>query len=116
MGVAVAPVMRLFRRAKDLSIDDYETLLLRDKLKLPRRLFLVGLLAVAVGVAVFAFGAKYEAMQEGSAVHFTLPDRLIVFGSLLAGVGALFVIIAAIIRVRDRRQPDQVPRARALAR
>jgi len=104
--------MAFWRRATDLTADEYEVMLRRDKLKLPRRLALLGLLAIAAGLAVLAFGNHEDLLQQGSEVQFMLPIRLIVFGAATAGLGALFLLIAAIAWIRNRTRPDPIPSAR----
>jgi len=104
--------MAFWRRATDLTADEYEVMLRRDKLKLPRRLALLGLLAIAAGLAVLAFGNHEDLLQQGSEVQFMLPIRLIVFGAATAGLGALFLLIALIAWIRNRTRPDPIPSAR----
>jgi hypothetical protein len=105
--------MPLWRRATDLTADEYELMLRRNKLKLPRRLAVVGLLAIAAGLAVFAFGNHEDLLQQGSEVQFQAPSRLMVFGAATAGLGALFLVVAAIAWMRNRAQRAAIPPARA---
>ncbi|HEY1558717.1 MAG TPA: hypothetical protein VGF94_28035 [Kofleriaceae bacterium] len=66
------------------------------------RMLVVGLLVALGGVGVLVYGMSLANQQAGSAVQFTLPDKLTLVGGIAAAIGVLLAIPGVIQLVRAR--------------
>lgn len=75
-----------------------------------RRFLLAGLPIAIIGLGVFIYGRRLEAMQAHSEVQFALPMQLTIAGAVAVGIGALLAIIGLVRWLRTPRR--QLPEAR----
>jgi hypothetical protein len=94
-----------------LSEDEFQRALARDRRRLPMRLAFVGFLAILGGLGLASVGYYYHALQESSRVVFVMPVQLLISGLLVAGVGVLFLLVAAFLAWRGTCPPESGDRA-----